>query len=172
MDSKTHSTQPTQAVSTAQPETGSSFKFSNFLNVHVIAEIVAFCAILGWFSMKNNALLKHIDELNERLKEQEAIIENHDVAIKKIMVLLTGKQPKNVTFTKPDVVVQQRQQPQVQQSCGIGGLDNIMSIMAAMGGMGGMGNQPQASSIEEIEEKPSSEELDKELVEEFNNLEQ
>lgn len=169
MDSKT---QPTQAVSTSQPENGLSFKISNFLNVHVIAEIVALCAVIGWFSMKNNALLKHIEDLNERLKEQEAIIENHDVAIKKLMALVTGKQPKNVTFTKPDSVVKRSTPPQPPSqppSCmGMGGID-IMSLMSAMGGMG-LGTQ--ASSIEEIDEKPTSEDLDKELVDEFNNLEQ
>ena len=67
--------------------------------IHILAEIIALCAIIAWISMKNKLLEKHIEDLAERLEEQEAIVEKHDITIRKLMTLFSSSRHANDTLS-------------------------------------------------------------------------
>jgi hypothetical protein len=53
--------------------------------IHIATEIVALTGIVFYFSSKNSKLLKQIEELNQRLKEQEEISREHNIIINELV---------------------------------------------------------------------------------------
>ena len=46
--------------------------------IHIATEIVALMGIIFYFSSKNKKLLSHIEDLSQRLEEQEDLIQKHE----------------------------------------------------------------------------------------------
>lgn len=58
--------------------------------LHIGAEIVSLVGVVYYFSRKNTELLKHIEEITQRLDEQEEIIAKQDQVIKAIIAKMNG----------------------------------------------------------------------------------
>jgi hypothetical protein len=52
--------------------------------IHLVTEVVVLIGIIFYFSSKNRKLLSHIEDLSQRLEEQEDIIQKHDQIIKRL----------------------------------------------------------------------------------------
>jgi hypothetical protein len=46
--------------------------------IHIVTEVVVLIGIIFYFSSKNRKLLSHIEDLSQRLEEQEDILQKHD----------------------------------------------------------------------------------------------
>ena len=55
------------------------------LMIHVVSEIAVLAGITFYFTKKNNKMSTRIDELVQRVEEQEDLIEKHDAIIQKLV---------------------------------------------------------------------------------------
>ena len=55
------------------------------LMIHVVSEVVVLVGITFYFNQKNKTLLAHIEELAQRVEEQEDLLQKHDQIIQKII---------------------------------------------------------------------------------------
>ena len=65
--------------------------------IHIATEIVALMGIIFYFSSKNKKLLAHIEDLSQRLEEQEDLIQKHEKIIKQLVQIVNKNgtvQPK------------------------------------------------------------------------------
>jgi hypothetical protein len=64
---------------------------------HVATEIVVLLGITFYFSSKNKKLLEHIEDLSQRLEDQEDSIQKHDQIIKQLVQIVNNinVQPKH-----------------------------------------------------------------------------
>ena len=53
--------------------------------IHIATEIVALIAIVFYFSSKNKKLLDHIEDLSQRLEDQEDLIQKHEQIIRQLV---------------------------------------------------------------------------------------
>ena len=79
--------------------------------IHVTCEVVVLSVLIFWVSRKTNNLWEQIDDLSQRLEDQEEKIDNHERIIKQLIDTLnktriqpTYKQHKN-TVTKSKVII-------------------------------------------------------------------
>lgn len=84
--------------------------------LHIIAEIIALCGIVVYFSQKNAALTKHLEELSARVEEHEDILAKHDEVLKKIISRLSPNhqpqpQPQSLEIPKLHLPAQAPQAP-------------------------------------------------------------
>jgi len=75
---------------------------------HVATEIVVLIGLTFYFSSKNKKLLEHIEDLSQRLEDQEDTIQKHEQIINQLVKLVNRPQLQ-------PVVQQPLQQPVVQQ---------------------------------------------------------
>jgi hypothetical protein len=59
--------------------------FENKQIIHIASEFVVLTGLTFYFSSKNKKLLEHIEDLSQRLEEQEDIIQKHDNSIKELI---------------------------------------------------------------------------------------
>ena len=76
---------------------------------HVATEIVVLIGLTFYFSSKNKKLLEHIEDLSQRLEDQEDTIQKHEQIINELVKLVN--RPKLQPVVQQPVV----QQPVVQQ---------------------------------------------------------
>ena len=69
--------------------------------LHIIAEIIALCGIVVYFSQKNASLTKHLEELSARVEEHEDILAKHDEVLKKIISRISQSPNAHVTQPSP-----------------------------------------------------------------------
>ena len=72
-----------------------------FGTLHIMAEVIALVGVSYYFFNKNKILMKHIEEIAQRLGEQDEILSKHDAILKKI--LATRFQSQTTTEIKPQV---------------------------------------------------------------------
>ena len=67
--------------------------------IHIATEIVALIGIIFYFSSKNKKLLEHIEDLSQRLEDQEDLIQKHEQIIRQLVQAVNthGSQPKQVS---------------------------------------------------------------------------
>ena len=58
---------------------------------HVATEIVVLLGITFYFSSKNKKLLEHIEDLSQRLEDQEDSIQKHDQIIKQLVQIVNNR---------------------------------------------------------------------------------
>ena len=164
----------TEAPTQPPPSGGLKNALSGFLNIHVIAEIVVFCVIIGWFSMKNKNLMKHIEDLSERLEEQADVIEKHDMAIKKLSALISGRRTPSGTTPEPTTPSLKRTSPQAPQlPPQLPQLPQLHTMLMTMAAQAAPKHSKTTtlSSIEEVDERPlTEEEIDREISVELAEL--
>ena len=61
--------------------------------IHIVTEIIAAIVIIFYFSSKNKKLLGHIEDLSQRLEEQEDIIQKHELIIKQLVHVINNRGP-------------------------------------------------------------------------------
>ena len=86
--------------------------------IHIATEIVVLIGITFYFSSKNKKLLSHIEDLSQRLEDQEDLIQKHEQIIKQLfntvnnlgnisqpinipIQSVTSQKPKNIQKSKP-----------------------------------------------------------------------
>lgn len=73
--------------------------------IHIASEIVVLVALFVYFTQKNKRLSKHIQELAERLEQQEDIIQRHEQVIRKMVNIINSmgpnKHPQPKNHVKP-----------------------------------------------------------------------
>lgn len=69
------------------------------LFIHIATEMIVIVGVFFYFSQKHRKLLGNIEELSQRLEEQEEIIQKHDKLIQKLI-----SQKKQHTFKVKDKV--------------------------------------------------------------------
>ena len=59
--------------------------------VHVATEIVVLIGLTFYFSSKNKKLLDHIEDLSQRLEDQEDMIQKHEQIIKQLVQVINNR---------------------------------------------------------------------------------
>jgi hypothetical protein len=59
--------------------------------IHIATEIVAMVGIVFYFSSKNKKLLVHIEDLSQRLEDQENLIQRHEQIIKQLVQTINNR---------------------------------------------------------------------------------
>jgi predicted RND superfamily exporter protein len=151
--------------------------------LHIITEIIVVVSITIYFVNKNNQMLKHIEELEAKIKQQEEILQNHDNLILKIMNTVNMLSQQQQYIPQQHVQVQPQVQPQVQHQVqftktkqlpkNISSTKKVVVILPKK-----EEEKPKFSKIEEIIEEEDEEEcdeeenLDDELLEELKDLDE
>jgi hypothetical protein len=71
--------------------------FDNKQMVHIASEVVVLIALVYYFNQKNKKLLGYIEDLSQRIEEQEDMIENHENMLRKIVEYINAKQTVSQT---------------------------------------------------------------------------
>lgn len=158
--------------------------------IHIISEVVVFIGITFYFSQKNKKLMNHINDLTQRLEDQEDIIQKHEQLILKLMnsvdeLQKINQQPPQQApqqFKQQTQQTQQTQQPrQIQKSLKQTlkeSLPNVKKVFIDV-----QKKEPiiQVSKVEEIEDEEDDyvddsqdheDDLDAELAEELAELDE
>lgn len=61
--------------------------------IHVASEIVALVGLTFYFNQKNKKLLGHIEDLAQRVEEQEDLLQKHEAMIRKLCEILNQHPP-------------------------------------------------------------------------------
>ena len=73
--------------------------------VHIISEVVVLVGLTFYFNQKNKKLLAHIEDLAQRVEEQEDLLQKHDRIIKQVVDHISKQQQvmqQNVMSTRPN----------------------------------------------------------------------
>ena len=61
------------------------FTVNKQLMIHIASEVVVLVGITFYFNQKNKKLVAHLEDLAQRVEEQEELLQKHDQMIKQIM---------------------------------------------------------------------------------------
>ena len=61
---------------------------------HIFSEIIVIVGLTFYFHQKNKKLLAHIEDLAQRVEEQEDLLQKHDLIIKKFVGYISNKLAK------------------------------------------------------------------------------
>lgn len=73
--------------------------------VHMASEVVVLMGLTFYFSQKNKKIMGHIEDLAQRVEEQEDLLQKHEQVIRKLVELVNQRQ------TAPDHPLQQPRVP-------------------------------------------------------------
>lgn len=68
--------------------------------IHVASEVVVLMGLTYYFNQKNKKLMSFIDDLTQRIEDQEDIISKHDEIIERIVAHISNKQAPPVHVKK------------------------------------------------------------------------
>ena len=69
--------------------------------IHIASEIVALIGLTFYFNQKNKKLLGHIENLSQKIEEQEDLLQKHEHAIKKMLEFINDQNQKETIITHP-----------------------------------------------------------------------
>ena len=79
--------------------------------IHIATEIVVLIGIIFYFSSKNNKLLDHIEDLSQRLEDQEDLIQKHEQIIRQLVQAVNNRgHPPSTSPPKPKDVKRKKTQ--------------------------------------------------------------
>lgn len=137
----------------------SKFFENKQLLVHVVSEVVVLIGITYYFSGKNKKLMNHIEDLVQRIEEQEDIIQQHDQQIKKLISFHVQKSQQNTIMKKQEYSVPKQseiiQKQQVVKK-------NKQPVVVK--------EEPVVELEEESSEEENDDELDAEIASELREL--
>jgi hypothetical protein len=146
--------------------------------IHIISEAVVIIGITFYFSQKTKKLMNHINDLTQRLEDQEDIIQKHEQLILKLMNSVDELNNK----PNPNQYLQQplKQQPVKQQPISRPPENvPIINVRRVVVGSGKKEPKVEEVKVEELEEEYTNEieedqedDLDAELAEELAELEE
>ena len=67
--------------------------------IHIASEIVALVGLTFYFNQKNKKLLGHIENLAQKIEEQEDLLQKHEHIIKKMLEFMNEHNQKNTIIT-------------------------------------------------------------------------
>jgi hypothetical protein len=92
--------------------------FENKQIIHIATEIVALIGIIFYFSSKNKKLLEHIEDISQRLEDQEDLIQKHEQIIKQLVhvintrgSLINKEQPESPKLESKSIVKRKKPNP-------------------------------------------------------------
>jgi len=80
--------------------------------IHIASEIVALVGLTFYFNQKNKKLLGHIENLAQKIEEQEDLIQKHEHVIKKMLEFMNDQ--KNISIT-PQVLSKQLETTKIRK---------------------------------------------------------
>ena len=89
--------------------------------IHIASEIVALVGLTFYFNQKNKKLLGHIENLSQKIEEQEDLLQKHEHVIKKMVEFINDQNQKNTIITSPVLTKQvettktRKKQPPVKE---------------------------------------------------------
>lgn len=69
--------------------------------IHIASEIVALVGLTFYFNQKNKKLLGHIENLAQKIEEQDDLLQKHEHVIKKMLEFINDQNQKNTIITPP-----------------------------------------------------------------------
>mgnify|MGYP000583589285 CR=1 FL=1 len=70
--------------------------------IHIATEIVVLIGLTFYFSSKNKKLMEHIEDLSQRLEDQEDLIQKHEQIIRQLVQAVnTNQQPPSSPTPQP-----------------------------------------------------------------------
>jgi hypothetical protein len=86
--------------------------------IHVASEIVVLTGLTFYFSQKNKKLTGHIEDLAERIEEQEDLLQKHEQVIRKLVEFVnqqkntqSNNQPTSPTSLRPSTNFKKSKKP-------------------------------------------------------------
>jgi len=67
--------------------------------IHIASEIVALVGLTFYFNQKNKKLMGHIENLAQKIEEQEDLLQKHEQVIKKLLEFMNEQNQKNTIIT-------------------------------------------------------------------------
>ena len=67
--------------------------------IHIALEIIALIGLTFYFNQKNKKLLSHIENLAQKIEEQEDLLQKHEQAIKKMLEFINQSNQNNAIAT-------------------------------------------------------------------------
>ena len=143
--------------------------------IHVVSEVVVLVGLTFYFNQKNKKLVAHIEDLAQRVEEQEDLLQKHDQIIKQIVAYISKQQAvgqhrssvsqPQVRRSPPTRRVKHSQKVLLKPPASPRDLPPSSQVRVSFA------NAPQ-TSIEVVDDSNSEEEedLDAELKEELSDL--
>ena len=72
--------------------------------IHVASEIVVIIGVVFYFNQKHKKMLKHIEDLSQRLEEQEDLVQKHEEIIKKLVESVNSQMYYSQPTTEQNLV--------------------------------------------------------------------
>lgn len=79
--------------------------------IHIASEIVALVGLTFYFNQKNKKLLGHIENLAQKIEEQEDLLQKHEHIIKKMLEFMNDQNEKNT----PHVLAKQLETTKIRK---------------------------------------------------------
>lgn len=73
--------------------------------IHIVSEVVVLIGLTFYFNQKNKKLLNHIEDLAQRIEEQEDLIQKHENIIKKLVSSINELHANNLPQALPKNVM-------------------------------------------------------------------
>jgi hypothetical protein len=71
----------------------SKFLENNKQFIHIASEVVVLCALVLYNNQKHKKVMKHIEDLVQKVEDQEDMIQKHEEIIKKLVAYINNQQP-------------------------------------------------------------------------------
>jgi hypothetical protein len=65
------------------------------LMIHIVSEVAVIVGLTFYFNQKNKKLMAHIEDLSQRIEEQEDLLQKHEQIIKQIVGFINTQQTAN-----------------------------------------------------------------------------
>ena len=65
--------------------------------IHIASEMVVLSGLTFYFSQKNKKLKGHIEDLAQRIEEQEDLLQQHEQVIRKLVDYVNTQEQKNIS---------------------------------------------------------------------------
>ncbi len=69
--------------------------------VHIASEVVVLLGLTFYFNQKNKKMMGHIEDLAQRLEDQEDLLQKHEQVIKNLVTFINNQQPNPVPHQQP-----------------------------------------------------------------------
>jgi hypothetical protein len=79
--------------------------------IHIASEIVALIGLTFYFNQKNKKLLGHIENLAQKIEEQEDLLQKHEHVIKKMLEFMNEKDTNNT----PQILAKQLETTKIRK---------------------------------------------------------
>ena len=135
--------------------------------VHILSEVVVLVGLTFYFNQKNKKLMAHIEDLAQRVEEQEDLLQKHDQIIKQLVGHIGKQQAMMQQNAVPPPVVASVKSPRyrkVRAKLRVPPQPSKTPVRVHFA------PKPQESESEGESEGESDGDLDAELQEELNDL--